>query len=61
MSTRPPLKLTNDTGLGHVIDAHYYLDNRKKVNTNQPAITNYMSKVSRDDTYSNKVAGRSNF
>ena len=27
MSNRPPKKLTNDTGLSHVVDPHYYLDN----------------------------------
>jgi len=43
MSVRPTVKLTNDTGLAHVTDPHYYLDNRKKVNSINPAITNYMS------------------
>ena len=56
MSNRPPKKLTNDTGLSHVVDPHYYLDNRKKVNSNQPSITNYMSRVSRDDQYYRKIA-----
>jgi hypothetical protein len=34
MSVKPAIKLTNDTGLGHVVDPVYYLDNKKRVNSN---------------------------
>lgn len=55
MSLKPPNKYTNDTGLGHVIEQHYYLDNKKKVNSSEKAIVNYISQISRQDQYYKKI------
>ena len=61
MSLKPPNKYTNDTGLGHVIEKHYYLDNKKKVNSSEKSICNYMSRIGRSDLYHNKFQEKNNF
>lgn len=48
MGMKPPEKLTQDTGLGH-IDERYYLDNKKKVHSRDHGIPQYFSRVGRED------------
>ena len=60
LSSKPPNKYTNDTGLGHVIGEHYYLDNKKKVNSKERAISTYISQISRGDQYYKKCARKNN-
>lgn len=61
MSSKSPNKYTNDTGLGHVIEEHYYLDNKKKVNSKERAISSYISQISRADQYYKKCDQKNTF
>lgn len=53
----PAPKYTMDSGIGHKIDDEY-LDNRKKINSRDHAIVNYISRVGRDDHIETKQFNR---
>ena len=60
MAAGPPTKYTNDCGLGFV-NEHKLLDNRIRVNTRDPAVLNYISKVGRDEQYYKLVEDKNNY
>ena len=60
MTAGPPTKYTNDCGLGFVKE-HKMLDNKIRVNTRDPAIPNYISKIGRDEQYYKLVEDKNNY
>ena len=49
LEAKVPQKFSNDSGLGHVLD--HYVDNKRKVNTKEKAVSGYISKLSRDNQF----------